>query len=82
MMHTTARTALELIHELWANRPQTCCPYVKHGERGCWCASPALPELADRYAPCDTARLQLWCLTEEHYTRCHFYPAGDRGCES
>jgi hypothetical protein len=30
-------TALELIHDLWAERPQTCCLYVKHGERGCYC---------------------------------------------
>ena len=79
-MNTTARTALELIHELWAERPRACCPYVRHDERGCWCASPGLPEAAasaDRYMPCDTASLQLWCLTEADYTRCLFYPAGD-----
>jgi hypothetical protein len=32
-----------------------------------------------QYSPCDTASLQLWCLTEDHYTRCHFFPAGDVG---
>jgi hypothetical protein len=82
MMHTAARTALELVHELWTERPQTCCPYVKHGEYGCWCASPALPEDGDsddRRVPCDTASLQLWCLTEVDYTRCLSCPAGDGG---
>jgi hypothetical protein len=69
--------ASTLIHDLWANRPHTCCGYVRHSERGCWCASPTLPELADRYAPCDVYSAQIWCLTEDHYTRCHLYPAGD-----
>jgi hypothetical protein len=79
MMHTAPRTALDLIHELWAERSHTCCPYVRHSERGCWCGSPTLSGIADRYAPCDTASLQLWCLVEGHYTRCLFYPAGDAG---
>jgi len=76
-MNTTARTALELIHELWAERPRACCPYVRHGERGCWCASPALLKGADAYGPCDHASLQLWCLTEQRYTKCCLWPAGD-----
>jgi hypothetical protein len=81
-MHTTVRTALELVHELWAERPQTCCPCVRHDEEGCWCASPTLTEGAervDRYLPCNAARLQLWCLTEPQYTRCHFYSVSDVG---
>jgi hypothetical protein len=76
-MHTTARTALDLIHELWAERPHTFCPYVRHDARGCFCTSPRLREGSDRYMPCDTASLQLWCLTETDYTRCCLYPAGD-----
>jgi hypothetical protein len=73
-------TAPQLIDELWAERPHACCPYVRHDERSCWCASPTLPEAAagvDRYAPCDTASLQLWCLTEQRYTKCCLWPAGD-----
>jgi hypothetical protein len=77
MNTTTPRTALELIDELWSQRPESCCPYVRHSERGCWCASPTLPEGADRYSPCDTASLRLWCITEDHSPRCIFYPAGD-----
>jgi hypothetical protein len=69
-------TALDLIDELWADH-QHACPYLRHDEHGCFCASPALPEGSDRSTPCDTASLQLWCLTESDYTRCHFWPAGD-----
>jgi hypothetical protein len=69
-------TALELIDELWTEH-QHACPYVRHDDCGCYCASPALPAGADPHGPCDTASLQLWCLTEVDYTRCHFYPAGD-----
>ena len=65
-----------VVHELWADRQQAC-PYVRHDERGCFCVSPSLPEVADRYMPCDTASLQLWCLTEADYTKCCLYPAGD-----
>src|SRR5262249_36354258 len=72
----SAMTPLELIDELWAELPHAC-PYVNHDERGCFCLSPTLPEEAERYTPCDTASLQLWCLDEERYTRCHFYPGGD-----
>ena len=77
MMHTTARTALELVHELWAERPHTCCPFMRHDERGCYCTSPQIPEWGDSYGPCDTASLQVFCLTETHYSKCIIYPAGD-----
>ena len=70
------RTPLALIHELWADH-QHACPYVRHDARGCFCASPTLPEDGDRYMPCDVYSIQLWCLTKADYTRCHFYPAGD-----
>jgi hypothetical protein len=71
-------TPLALIHELWTDR-QHACPYLRHDERGCFCTSPALPDGGDPFMPCDTASLQIWCLTDDHYTRCHFYPAGDVG---
>jgi hypothetical protein len=71
------RVTLELVHELWRDRPAGCCPYVRHDERGCYCTSPGLPVEGDRYMVCDTASLQLWCLDGDHYTRCHFWPAGD-----
>jgi hypothetical protein len=81
-MDTTDRTTLELTHELWVAYEHACCPYAHHDDRGCWCASPVLPEAVDRYLLCNPARLQLWCCTEDHYTRCHFYSADDMGCES
>jgi hypothetical protein len=84
-VHTTqttedavARTALELIHELWADH-QHACPYVRHDEHGCFCTSPALPEDADGRMVCDVYSVQLWCLTDVDYTRCCLCPAGDVG---
>jgi hypothetical protein len=53
-MHTTTRIALELIHELWAKRPQSVCPYVRHSERGCFCTSPRMPAGGDPYIPFDS----------------------------
>jgi hypothetical protein len=76
-MNTIARITLELVHELWDQRPQTVCPYVRHSNRGCWCASPQMPKGTDAYMPCESASLQLWCLTEQHYTKCCLWPAGD-----
>jgi hypothetical protein len=76
-MNTAPRTALELIDELWAERPQQVCPFVRHGARGCSCASPRMPEWGDPSGPCDHASLRLFCLTEADYTRCMLYPAGD-----
>jgi hypothetical protein len=38
---------------------------------------PTVPEWSDRYGPCDHASLQLFCLTECHYSRCILYPARD-----
>jgi hypothetical protein len=78
-MNTAPRTALELIHELWAECPQTCCPYIRHDERGCYCTSPRLPAGGDPYMPCELVPLRLWCLTQEHYPKCCLYPAGDVG---
>jgi hypothetical protein len=72
-------TALELIDELWAERPQVCCPYVRHDERGCFCTSPRLLAGGDSYMPCEAVPLQLWCLTREHYPKCCLYPVGDIG---
>lgn len=69
-------TALKLVHELWAEH-EHACPYVRHDQAGCYCASPALPAGGDRYMPCDTASVQLRCLTEAEYTKCMLYPAGD-----
>jgi hypothetical protein len=69
-------TSLELTHELW-NQRQHACPFLRHDEMGCSCASPALPEGSDGSMPCDTASLQLWCLTEADYPKCSLYPAGD-----
>jgi hypothetical protein len=77
MRETVAKmTALELVHELWADH-QHACPYVRHDEHGCFCTSPAMPDQADPYMPCDTASLQLWCLAAENYTKCCLWPAGD-----
>ena len=72
----SAMTALEFTHELW-DQHEHACPYLRHDERGCLCASPTLPQGGDRYMPCDVYSLQIWCTTEDHYTRCHFWPAGD-----
>jgi hypothetical protein len=69
-------TALELVHELW-NERQHACPYLAHDEQGCYCRSPTFPQLGDRYMPCDYASMQIYCLDGDHYTRCHFWPAGD-----
>jgi hypothetical protein len=71
-------TALDLIDELWAEH-QHACPYLRHDERGCFCTSPITHGSVDPYMPCDTASLQLWCLTEAEYTKCCLYPAGDVG---
>ena len=70
------RTALALIHELWADHKHAC-PYVRHDEHGCFCASPAMPVSDNPYMPCDVYSVQLWCLTESHYPKCMLYPAGD-----
>ena len=70
------RTALALIHELWAVH-QHACPYVRHDDRGCYCRSPKMPPAGDPYMPCDVYSVQLWCLTEDHYTKCMLWPAGD-----
>jgi hypothetical protein len=75
-MIDTASVSLPLIHELWRDH-EHACPYVRHDEHGCYCTSPTLPDAADRFMVCDVYSIQLWCLTEEHYTRCHFWPAGD-----
>jgi len=72
----TESVSLPLIHELWAEH-QHACPYVRHDSRGCYCASPAMPTAGDPYMPCDTASLQLYCLTETRYTKCCLWPAGD-----
>ena len=77
-MNTTARTALELVHELWAEH-EHACPYLRHNDSGCYCTSPQTPEWGDPYGPCDHASLQLFCLTEGHYSKCILYPAGDAG---
>jgi hypothetical protein len=77
-MNDTRSIALPLIHELWTAH-EHACPYVRHDEHGCFCTSPGLPAGGDRYMVCDHFSLQLWCLTETHYTRCIFYPAGDVG---
>jgi hypothetical protein len=69
-------TALDLIDVLWADH-QHACPYLRHDERGCFCTSPMMRDSADPYMPCDTASLQLWCLTEAEYTKCYLWPAGD-----
>ena len=76
LAHAPGRTALDLIHELWTNH-EYGCPYLRHNDRGCFCTSPALPEGADGYMPCDMYSIQLWCLTETDYTKCCIYPAGD-----
>ena len=73
----TQSVALELIHELYAERLYTCCPYLRHDERGCYCASPAVPKWWDAYMPCDVYSVQLWCLTATHYTKCCLWPAAD-----
>jgi hypothetical protein len=74
-MIDTASIALPLIHELWSAH-EHAGPYVHHDDNGCFCTSPTLPDCADRSMVCDVYSIQIWCLTEEHYTRCHFYPAG------
>jgi hypothetical protein len=69
-------TPLAFIHELWRDH-QHACPYLRHDEQGCYCTSPGLRAQADRYMVCDHASLQIWCLTEDHYTKCCLWPAGD-----
>jgi hypothetical protein len=68
------RTSLALIHELW-NQRKHACPYLRHDEHGCLCTSPAMPASGDPYMPCDVYSVQLWCLTEDHYTKCCLWPA-------
>jgi hypothetical protein len=75
-MMNTESIALPLVHELWRGLPHGC-PYVRHDLKGCYCTSPRMPATGDPYMPCDTASLQLWCLTEEHYVKCCLWPAGD-----
>jgi hypothetical protein len=70
-------TPLELIHELWDEHTEPCCPYLRHESRGCHCASPRLPVGGDPCMPCDTASLQLFCLTGADYTKCCLCPVGD-----
>ena len=75
-MIDTKSVALPLIHELWRDH-QHACPYVRHDERGCYCTSPRLPAIGGPYTPCGTASLQLWCLTEDNYTKCCLWSAED-----
>ena len=75
-MTDTATIPLTLIHELWTAYEHRC-RHVRHDDRGCYCTSPALPAGADPYMVCDYGSLQIWCLTEEHYTNCCLWPAGD-----
>jgi hypothetical protein len=74
--HTIEAVSLPLIHQLW-HAHQHACPYVRHSLAGCYCTSPKLSAGSDPYMPCDTASVQLWCLTEEYYTKCCLWPAGD-----
>jgi hypothetical protein len=77
-MTDTESIALPLIQELWAEHEHRHhCPYVRHDDKGCYCTSPRLPAGADRFMVCDIYSVQIWCLDEDHYTRCHFWPAGD-----
>jgi hypothetical protein len=75
-MIDTNAIALTMVHELWGAQ-EHACPYVRHDGMGCYCVSPKIPASGDRYTPCDHFSLQLWCLTEEHYTKCCLWPAGD-----
>ena len=75
-MIDTQSVALPLIHELWRDH-RHACPFVRHDEKGCFCTSPRMPAGGDAYMPCDVYSLQIWCLDEDHYTRCNFWPAGD-----
>jgi hypothetical protein len=72
-------TPVELVHELWHDHTEPCCPYLRHNEDGCYCRSPRLPAGGDPYILCDYASLQTWCTDAQNYTRCHFWPAGDVG---
>jgi hypothetical protein len=69
-------TTLPMVHKLWAVH-EHACPHLRHDAHGCFCASPNLPSGADRYMPCEPVSLALWCLTEEYYTKCCLWPAGD-----
>jgi hypothetical protein len=54
-------TSLELIHELW-NDHQYACPYLRHDEHGCFCASPAMPASGDPYTPAMFTRFSSGAL--------------------
>ena len=77
-MIDTKGIALTMVHELWADREHACA-YLRHDTAVCFCTSPRVSASGDRYTPCDHFSLQLYCLTADHYTRCHFWPAGDVG---
>jgi hypothetical protein len=69
---------LDLVDELWtASTPDTRCPHLTHDGQGCLCRSPACPEDGRRLVV-DHLSMQLWCLDEERYQLCHFYPAAKK----
>ena len=70
------RVSLAFVHELWSTH-QHACPYLRHDGDGCFCTSPKMPVGGDPYMPCEPISLALWCLTEDHYTKCCLWPAGD-----
>ena len=72
----TERVTLTMIHELWTDH-QHACPYLRHDAAGCFCTSPRISASEDRSTPCDHFSLQFWCLTEDRYTKCCLWPAGD-----
>jgi hypothetical protein len=75
-MFDSEMIALDTIHELWQEH-QSGCPHVRHDAKGCYCTSPKMPKGGDSHMPCDVYSIQLWCLTEVHYTKCGLWPAGD-----
>jgi hypothetical protein len=77
-MFDTESIALKMVHEMWSSSDRDhACPYLRHDGYGCYCTSPRVSLSGDRYTPCDHFSLQLWCLTEDHYTKCCLFPPGD-----
>lgn len=61
-----------LVRELWEqSSPALRCPHVSYNGTNCRCG--AVDEQSAETV-CDTASLQLWCLDEERYPLCIFYP--------
>jgi hypothetical protein len=65
-------SASALMREMWVqSSPKNRCPHVSYNGAKCCCS---VVEESEAAFVCDTASLQLWCLSRERYRTCIFYP--------